>query len=416
MRDSSPPGTGGPPMRRLTRRTLAFGALALLLVVLFSVLVPVMVALYLQPAAFAFLFGALLCAAPLIAVRFPRWSIALFTVSATVLPLPVDPRSATVWPWPWSVPGMLVLFVFVAVLAIVHGWRTALVGWLPAIAGPLVVVISLSPTLPAVAGIVNLVIVTSVSGAALLVAVLLASRLRVGAELSRERELTALEQSRRVVVEERARIARELHDVVAHGMSLIQVQASTARYRMPGLSLEAAGEFEQIARTARDGLTEMRRLLGVLRTEDQQAEVAPQRGLRDLPELVEAVRRAGADVEASLPSAPGDLPPAVDIAGFRIVQEALSNAVRHAPQAAIRLTVEVDAAAVRLLVRNDPSDAAESITSPRTAGHGILGMRERTVLLGGTLSAARDEDGGWTVRAELPLTGPAPTAPDGGAT
>ncbi|MCO5951716.1 histidine kinase [Microbacterium yannicii] len=397
--------------RRPNPRTFAFGALALASVVLFSILVPVHIALYLQPAPLAFLFGATLCAAPVMAVWLPRWAIAVFVMSAVALPLPAAEAVAATWPWPWSVPAMLVLILLVGVLAIVHGWRLALVAWLLAIVGTLIVVIGLAGALPVVAGVVNLVIVTSVSGAALLVAVLVASRLRVGAELSRERELAASEQSRRVLVEERTRIARELHDVVAHGMSLIQVQASTARYRVPGLSDEARHEFDEIAQTAREGLTEMRRLLGILRTEDQQADLTPQQGLHDIPDLVQALRRAGAEIDASLAPAPESVPSAVDIAAFRIVQEALSNAVRHAPHTRVALSVEVDAAAVRVLVRNGPPDPAQPPAapappaSPATRGHGLLGMRERAALVGGELIAARDADGGWTVRALLPLAG-----------
>ncbi|WP_203579321.1 sensor histidine kinase [Microbacterium hibisci] len=417
MRDTSSPAATPPRPRRLNARTAAFGALTLTAVALFSVLVPVLLTLYRQPAAFAFLFGALLCAAPVLAVPFPRWSTALFVVSAVVLPLPVAELDGQDWPWPWSVPAMLALILFIGVVAIAHGWRLAVIAWVLSIAGTLAVAFALSGAYPVVAAIVNLVIVTSVSGAALLVAVLVASRLRVGAELTRERELTAIEQSRRVLVEERTRIARELHDVVAHGMSLIQVQASTARYRVPDLPAAAIGEFDEIARTAREGLTEMRRLLGVLRTDDQQQELAPQQGIRDIPELVRALRRAGAEIDASLAPAPEAVPAAVDVAAFRIVQEALSNAVRHAPQTRIELTSETDAAAVRLLVRNGSSTQAASGTPER--GHGLLGMRERAALVGGTLSAGPDADGGWTVRADLPLAGPAPAAPpariDGGS-
>ncbi|MFF2485447.1 histidine kinase [Microbacterium sp. NPDC058062] len=415
MRDTSSLVTSGSRMRRRpSTEAIAFGALALAAVALFSVLVPVHSALYLQPAPLAFLFGAMLCSAPLLAVRFPRWSIAMSTVAAVALPLPVG-EPATTWPWPWSVPAMLAFILVVGVLAILHGWRVALVAWLLGIGGTLAVVIALAARVPVVAGIVNLVIVTSVSGAALLVAVLAASRLRVGAELTRERELTALEQSRRVLVEERTRIARELHDVVAHGMSLIQVQASTARYRVPGLPGEAVQEFDEIARTAREGLTEMRRLLGVLRTEDQQADLAPQQGLRDIPDLVQALRRAGAEIEAALTPVPESVPGAVDIAAFRIVQEALSNAVRHAPQAPIELTVEADAATLRLRVRNAPSSEAPSPDASTPRGHGLLGMRERATLVGGTVSASADADGGWTVRAALPLAPLPPDPTPGGA-
>jgi len=402
------PVAPAPRPRRAAPRAIAFGALAVAVGALFSVLVPVVMSLYGQPAAFTFLFGALLCAAPLVAVRWPRWSVAMFAIAAVVLPLPIAGNAATPWPWPWSVPAMLVLVVFVGVLAIVQGWRLALVAWLVSIVGTLGVVIVLSGAVPVVAAIVNLVIVTSVSGAALLVAVLVASRLRVGAELTRERELTALEQSRRLVVEERARIARELHDVVAHGMSLIQVQASTARYRVPGLPDDAVREFDEIAQTARTGLAEMRRLLGVLRTDGQSADLTPQQGLHDIPALVESVRRAGADIEATYPATAPTVPGAVDIAAFRIAQEALSNAVRHAPGAAIALTVQADADAVRVVVRNAVAVAADAASASATRGHGLVGMKERAALVGGSVDAAPDADGGWTVRAVLPVPPPPP--------
>lgn len=408
---TTPPAAAVKARRRPQRRTLAFGALALAVVTLFSILVPVLITVYQEPPALAFLFGALLCAAPVVAVRYPRSAVALFVASAVLIPLPVPVAAQSAWPWPWSVPAMLVLFVFVGVLAIVHGWVLAVAGWLLAIAGTLVIVVALSPTAPVVPAVVNLVIVTSISGAALLVAVLVASRLRVGAELSRERELAATEQSRRMLVEERARIARELHDVVAHGMSLIQVQASTARYRVPDLPAPAAREFDEIAQTAREGLTEMRRLLGVLRTDDQQADLAPQQGVKDIGALVDTVRRAGADVDATLPTASDDVPRAVDIAAFRIVQEALSNAVRHAPHARIDLAVDADAAAVRLRVHNEPAAGVEQASAGSHRGHGLLGMRERATLLGGTVIAGADADGGWTVRATLPLAPQAPAAP-----
>src|SRR5690606_5052101 len=125
------------------------------------------------------------------------------------------------------------------------------------------------------------------------------------------------------------RIARELHDVVAHSMSLIQVQASTARYRVADLQPEAASEFDDIAASARGALTEMRRILGVLRTEDQAAELAPQRGIDDVPALVETTRRAGAAVSLSQ-AVSDDVSAATQLATYRITQEALSNAVRHA--------------------------------------------------------------------------------------
>ncbi|MDL9979885.1 sensor histidine kinase [Microbacterium sp. ASV49] len=387
---------------RIDPRTVALGALVLVSVALFSVLVPLAIGLYGEPPAYAFLFGAILCGAPLLALRSPRWSVLLFTIAAVVLPLPVAVDGGTPWPWPWSVPALLALVLFVGTLTVVHGWRSALLAWLLSIGGTLVVAIAGSGAVPVAAGIVNLVIVTSISGAALLVAVLVASRMRVGAELTRERALGAQEHDLRVAVEERARIARELHDVVAHGMSLIQVQASTARYRLPELPTDAVSEFDEIARTARASLTEMRRLLGVLRTEGQEADLAPQQGVRDIPSLVESARRTGAVVDFTPPAVSESVPPAVDIAAYRIVQEALSNARRHAAGARVDVTVDVDGDAVRIRVHS----AAPAGGAPPAApggGHGIRGMRERAALAGGILRAGADPDGGWTVRAELPL-------------
>ena len=140
----------------------------------------------------------------------------------------------------------------------------------------------------------------------------------MSAELTREREHSALEESRRALVEERTRIARELHDLIAHSMSVIQVQASTARYRLPEIGDAASVEFDSIAATARTSLTEMRRMLGVLRTEDQTAELAPQQGIDDIPALVDTIRRAGVTVGLEITGSVTDAPQAVQIAAFRL--------------------------------------------------------------------------------------------------
>jgi signal transduction histidine kinase len=191
-------------------------------------------------------------------------------------------------------------------------------------------------------------------------------------------------------------------------MSVIQVQASTAKYRVPGLAEDAAAEFDDIAATARGSLVEMRRLLGVLRTEDQVAELAPQQGLDDLPALADGLRRVGADITLEVRDAGhAVVPPTVQIAAFRIVQEALSNAVRHAPGAPIAVVVGVDVASVRLRVHNGPAQSP----GEHGAGHGLRGMLERAALLGGTLDAGPDGAGGWLVTAVLPTGEPGPTPP-----
>jgi signal transduction histidine kinase len=222
-------------------------------------------------------------------------------------------------------------------------------------------------------------------------------------------ELTDLEQARRAVLEERARIARELHDVVAHHLSLIAVQTETARYRLGTLDA-ALAEFNSISDQAREALTDMRRLLGVLRSEGP-VERSPQPQLDDLPELIDASRRAGIAVDLSMPAGTCRVPPGVGLCAYRIVQEALSNASRHAPGASVSVAVEEDGDVLRLLVNNGPDATAVPASGPRRTGHGLVGMRERVALLGGSLSVGPGPDGGFTVAALLPLHQPmAPTA------
>lgn len=382
--------------RRRPGRRFILWALGIVLVALYAVMVPILAALYGVHALVAILLGAALTGAPALALRYPRTSIGVFTVAAFTLPLVVAPDRNQFWPWPWSVPALIVFVVFVLTITLLHGWRrgslTLLLGVLVTLASPLL----LPDAASANAAGADLIVTASIATAAFIVGVLLAGRIQLGAELTRERENAALEQSRRELAEERTRIARELHDVVAHSMSLIQVQASTARYRTPELSDEAVAEFESIAASARGALIEMRRILGVLRTEDQTAELAPQRGIGDIPALVETTRHAGASIALNQ-IVNGDVSTASQIAIYRIVQESLSNAVRHAPNSAIDVNVTADVEDVSVVVRNTPASAPDS----DGAGHGLRGMTERAMLLGGELTAGPDNDG-WTVTARIP--------------
>ncbi|WP_311259388.1 sensor histidine kinase [Microbacterium sp. WCS2018Hpa-9] len=389
---------------RISRRTAVLTALGAVSLVLFAILVPVQTVLYGTSLPLSFILGAAVCAAPLLALNHPRWAIAMFCAAAFTLPLLVVPALATEAPWPWSVPALLSFVLLVGVVTFVHGARAGVlplaIGALLSLTAPL-----LRPEIvatPETAGSVtaDLIVTSSVAAAMYLVAVLVAGRVRVSAELTREREHSALEESRRALVEERTRIARELHDVIAHSMSVIQVQASTARYRLPEIGDAASVEFDSIAATARTSLTEMRRMLGVLRTEDQTAELAPQQGIDDIPALVDTIRRAGVTVGLEITGAVTDAPQAVQIAAFRIAQEALSNAVRHASGAAVTVRVQADADAVGIRVRN--GRASDSPASPG-GGYGLRGMRERVELLGGTFAASPTTDGGWEVAASLPL-------------
>ncbi|MET0352634.1 MAG: histidine kinase [Plantibacter flavus] len=394
--------------RGTSRRTVGRFVLAGVGVVLLSVLVPIQSLLYGTVLPASFLLGAAVCGAPLLSVVLPRVAIVLFSAAAFVLPLVASPDHDPVWPWPWSVPALIAFAVFVGVVTFLHGWLLGLIPLLVGIAGSLVAALILPSAADATAMAADLIVASSVAGVAYLVALLISGRVRLGEELTRERETSAAEQSRRVLVEERTRIARELHDVVAHSMSVIQVQASTAKYRVPGLAEDAAAEFDDIAATARGSLVEMRRLLGVLRTEDQIAELAPQQGLDDLPALADGLRRVGADITLSMDR--GDegalpVPPTVQIAAFRIVQEAMSNAVRHAPGAPIVVDVRVGTTAVQLRIHNGPAQS----TGEHGAGHGLRGMLERAALLDGTLDAGPDGAGGWLVTAVLPTGEPTST-------
>jgi signal transduction histidine kinase len=228
------------------------------------------------------------------------------------------------------------------------------------------------------------------------------SRLRAQRSLAVQTGRTEAEQARLAVLEERTRIARELHDVVAHHMSLIAVRAETAPYRLAGLPESARAEFSSLSEVAREALAEMRRLLGVLR-QDQPAALAPQPQLADLPALVDAARRAGVAVELSVPPALDQVPSGVGLCAYRIVQESLSNASQHAPGAAVTVSVNRDSGAVLLRVANGPGESPGPSRNGHGPGHGLAGMRERVALLGGSLSVGAAPDGGFVVSAVLPL-------------
>ena len=225
---------------------------------------------------------------------------------------------------------------------------------------------------------------------------------RARRELAVQFERNELEGARRAVLEERTRIAREMHDVVAHHMSLIAVQAETAPYRLSELPDSALDEFSSLSAHAREALSDMRRLLGALRNEGP-AERAPQPRLNDVPDLVAASQRAGVDISLTMPDMDTVTSPGVELCAYRIVQEALSNANRHALGSEVSVVVEGDDDALRLRVRNGPGlKQAATMVEPRT-GHGLVGMSERVAMLGGDLVAQEDPDGGFVVAAVLPL-------------
>ena len=300
--------------------------------------------------------------------------------------------------WPWGPPQVLALlgaFCLAAIrqrrMALWWMWALTLIPW----CGWLVA------DIPDLNGPASATIVFT---AAAIVADSTGSQLRTRRALTAQTADADAERARRAALEERTRIARELHDVVAHHLSLIRVKAESAPYRLGELPEPVQAEFGSLSEVAREALTEMRRLLGVLR-EHEPAGLAPQPQLTDLPVLVDTARQAGVDVELSVPGGLGAVPPGIGICAYRIVQESLSNASQHAPGAAVTVSVDHSARAVQLRVANGPGAAALRPEPARQSrpGHGLTGMRERVELLGGSLAAGPTPAGGFAVSAVLPL-------------
>jgi signal transduction histidine kinase len=206
----------------------------------------------------------------------------------------------------------------------------------------------------------------------------------------------------RALLEERQRIARELHDVVAHHMSVIAIQAEAAPYKIADPPPELVESFGDIRSSALAGLTELRRVLGVLRTGGR--DTAPQPGLADLDALLDSARSGGVTVTVARSGNPVPLPEGVDLSAYRIVQEALSNAMRHAPGSHVQVQLAYRPDGLALEVCNDKVLALPAALPG--GGHGIIGMRERATMLGGSLDAGPTGDGGFHVAAVLPVSPP----------
>jgi len=218
-------------------------------------------------------------------------------------------------------------------------------------------------------------------------------------------------QAARAAAAERTRIARELHDVVAHHVSLMAVQAEAATSLLPGRPAEAQGSVDIIATTARQALTELRRLLGVLRSPSEQPETAPTASLRDLGDVLDQVRGTGLPVDFEVVGTPGPLPPGVDLTAYRIVQEALTNTIRHsrATRAAVTLRYEPGYVTVRIADSGRRLDGAPGVngngppgSALAGAGLGLAGITERVASCGGNLTVGPTPAGGFAVTARLP--------------
>ena len=299
----------------------------------------------------------------------------------------------------WAEPSLLVHLGVLALVGLQARPRVLVELWLLTLGAGAILV----QRMPGLNASPDLAEMTTLSAVVLLAAGALAGRRETQRRLAEQERISDAERTRRALLEERARIARELHDVVAHHMSVIAIQAEAAPYRVPDPPEELARSFATIRATATAGLAELRRVVGVLRAEGADDDTGPQPTLERLDELAAAVEGAGLDVTVEVNGTPRPLPAGVELSAYRIIQEALSNAVRHAPGSQVRVELGYRPAALVLRVVNGLA-RSQPVSSP-APGHGVVGMRERAAMLGGELTAEPRPDGGYAVTAVLPLPG-----------
>jgi signal transduction histidine kinase len=298
----------------------------------------------------------------------------------------------------WAEPSLLAHLAVLAIVGLQARPRVLVELWLlTLLAGAILV-----QRMPGLDASADLAEMTSLSAVVLLATGALAARRESRRRLAEQQLRSDAERARRALLEERTRIARELHDVVAHHMSVIAIQAEAAPYRVPEAPEELARSFAAIRATATEGLRELRRVVGVLRADEAAEDHTPQPTLERLDELVGNAEAAGATVAVEVTGTPGPLPAGMELSAYRIVQEALSNAVRHAPGSSVRVALGYRPGELLLEIVNGPARSRPDPTPG--AGHGVLGMRERAAMLGGELTAGPRPDGAWAVTAVLPLT------------
>lgn len=357
--------------------------------------------LYGVPVALSFVLAVAHAAA--IPFAIPRPAVAAVATAVAVTALALVQTGGGHAPWPWAVTTLVTHTIVMILVGAQARTRVGVVAWLAAVAGTIGAAL-LYPRGTDEAAI-NLIIASTVSAFALGLGIVAREWRSIRAQLVRERAVSAEEHERRVVAEEKTRIARELHDVVAHSMSIINVQASSAVYRHRDVPAAVAQEFDEIAAAARGAMSELRGLLGVLRDEGAPRELAPQPGLADIPALIEATQRSGVDVSLVTVPSTGDLDAdhrgdAIGLVAYRIVQEALSNAIRHAPGSSITVTCRRDDDVLVVSIVNSRPTAPPPAVD---AGHGLVGMRERATSAGGSIEIGPAPDGGFAVVARLPL-------------
>ncbi|MGW7488972.1 histidine kinase [Streptomyces sp. NPDC054786] len=301
-------------------------------------------------------------------------------------------------PWPWTAPGLMGHLILTLTVACRLKPRVYFAQWAITMLVGATLTVLLSPA----AEINGLLPWGLLSAFGLAVIAAVRGRLEGRRELRKQEALTEFERSRRALLEERTRIARELHDVVAHHMSVVAVQAEAAPYRVAEPPQELSDSFTSIRENALAALTELRHILGMLRSEEDVPDnrYTPQPTLENIDELVANIRSAGLRIEWSVTGTPRPVPQRVELSAFRIVQEALSNALRHSPGCRVELEISHGRSTVGIRVANSP--AATEVKRQPSTGHGVLGMRERASSLGGSVQIGPREDGWYEVMASLP--------------
>ncbi|WTE38582.1 histidine kinase [Streptomyces sp. NBC_01618] len=297
--------------------------------------------------------------------------------------------------WPWGASSFFAHLVVLVVVAARTGRRTA--GWMWGFTVLLGTVMENAVWRP---GTTTAGMAVS-SAFALLVVAVVQIRREAEREVTVQRTVTAVERDRRTLLEERTTIARELHDVVAHHMSVVAIQAEAAPYRVENPPPELEQAFVTIRENAVAALTELRRVLGVVRAEDYQAPDAPQPTLAQLDGLLANVREAGLETEKTITGAVRELPQGVELSAYRIIQEALSNTLRHAPGATAKVEIGYVLGGLGLRVVNGPPTGP--VRPSPGAGHGITGMRERVAMLDGDMTAEQTAEGGYEITVFIPV-------------
>lgn len=392
----------GPPRPFAVVGWITVGAMA---VGLFWLSVPTLVALYDLTLPIAFALSSLQCVTLPFVIRFPR-SAMLLHVACIVLIGTFTRDSMIDGFWPVPVANLLTLASILILLGLREDWVIAVSAWwLSFLAMTVVVVLNSNALSTESEWGVDVLVSVTVTLIALVVSIFIGQRGRVRETLAAAKRDVELEQARRETVEERARIARELHDVVAHSMSIVHIQAESAGYRVNDLD-GARAEFTDIARSARSALGEMRRLLQALHPDDGGTLYAPQPTIGDIPELVAGAEKVGSPVTFESDVEAGTVSPVIELTAYRIVQEALSNVIRHAPHASVGVLLHAGTDVVEVSVHNSAPPHGHRIgrSSTPSGGHGLRGMRERVALVQGDIEQIPLPDGGFLITARLPTT------------